>query len=93
MMPFASAAIPPGLPDAEVLAIARRDGRILLTNDRDFSELIFAQRREHGGVISLRLRYSDRALTQRRLTDVLTRYSDQLHQFLAVTRARIRVRR
>ena len=35
---------PPGLPDREVLAIGRRERRVLLTNDRDFGELVV---REH----------------------------------------------
>lgn len=29
----------PGIPDREVLAIAHREGRILLTFDKDFGEL------------------------------------------------------
>jgi hypothetical protein len=30
---------PPGLPDADILAIAQREGRVILTNDRDFGSL------------------------------------------------------
>ena len=32
-----------GAPDADVLARARREGRVLLTLDRDFGELLFRQ--------------------------------------------------
>jgi predicted nuclease of predicted toxin-antitoxin system len=84
---------PPSLPDEEVLAIAHREGRILITNDRDFGELVFVHGRPHAGVIYLRLPYSDLALAQQRLTDVLTDYGDQLDQFITVTRSRIRIRR
>lgn len=45
----------PGLPDSEVLAIARHEQRILITNDRDFGELIFRQILPHSGVIYFRL--------------------------------------
>jgi predicted nuclease of predicted toxin-antitoxin system len=45
---------PSGLPDTEVLAIAAREGRILITDDRDFGELVFVQRHAHTGVIYLR---------------------------------------
>ncbi len=34
---------PSGLSDEEVLAIAREEGRILITDDRDFGELIYIQ--------------------------------------------------
>ena len=33
----------PGAPDADVMARARREGRVLLTLDRDFGELLFRQ--------------------------------------------------
>ena len=46
---------PRALPDEEVLSIALREDRILITNDRDFGELIFRQRLPHSGVILFRL--------------------------------------
>ena len=33
---------PAGLPDSEVLAVAHREERILITDDRDFGELVFS---------------------------------------------------
>lgn len=42
-------------PDDEVLERARREHRILLTNDKDFGELVFLQRRLTTGVLLLRL--------------------------------------
>ncbi len=42
-------------PDEEVLERARRERRILLTNDKDFGELVFLQRRLATGVLLLRL--------------------------------------
>ncbi|HXH21555.1 MAG TPA: DUF5615 family PIN-like protein [Dehalococcoidia bacterium] len=38
---------PNSITDEDVLAIARREGRILITNDRDFGELVFKQGRLH----------------------------------------------
>jgi predicted nuclease of predicted toxin-antitoxin system len=46
---------PHGLADADVLAIARDEQRILLVADRDFGELIFQQGLAHAGVIFFRL--------------------------------------
>lgn len=42
---------PDGLPDEDVLKIAREEQRVLVVADRDFGELIFQQRLEHAGVI------------------------------------------
>ena len=84
---------PPGLPDEEVLAIATREGRILITDDRDFGELVFRHRQPHTGVIYLRLASYSFALTTARLEDVLTNYADRLDRFLVVTPASVRERR
>ena len=46
----------PGLPDEDVLAVALSEGRILLTDDRDFGELVFRLRLPNTGVIYFRLR-------------------------------------
>ena len=48
-----------GLPDIEVLRIARQENCILITNDRDFGELIFRRRLPHAGVIFFRLQSVD----------------------------------
>jgi predicted nuclease of predicted toxin-antitoxin system len=84
---------PPGLPDEEVLAIAKREGRILITDDRDFGELVFRHRQPHTGVIYLRLASYSFALTTARLEDVLTHHADRLDRFLIVTPGGVRERR
>ena len=84
---------PPGLPDQDVLAIAHREGRIVLTNDRDFGELVFRQHAPHAGVIYFRLYTPDFAGKRDRLATVLTEYAGQLDQFITVTEHSIRVRR
>ena len=45
---------PHALPDTDVLAIATRERRILITNDRDFGELIVRRHYPHHGVILFR---------------------------------------
>ena len=44
-----------GIDDDKVLEIANSGGRILITNDRGFSEKVFRERRPHHGVVFLRL--------------------------------------
>jgi len=84
---------PGGLPDPEVLAIAARESRILITDDRDFGELVFVQRQPHTGVIYLRLgEYADLATKTARLAFVLDHYAERLDQFLVVTLRAVRVR-
>jgi predicted nuclease of predicted toxin-antitoxin system len=82
----------PGLPDPDVLAIAHREQRILITDDRDFGELVFRQRQPHAGVIYLRLSTTLLPMRIARLDYVLSHHGDQLDQFLVVTDQRVRVR-
>ena len=46
---------PPGLPNEDVLTIAREEARVLIVADRDFGELIFRQRQASTGVLLVRL--------------------------------------
>ena len=46
---------PQSLADADVLRIAHAEGRTLITNDRDFGDLVFCHGFPHSGVIYFRL--------------------------------------
>ena len=84
---------PQSLPDPEVLSLALQEKRILITDDRDFGELVFRLQQPHAGVIFLRLgTYAPLSLKTERISFVLTHYSDQLYQFLVVTKERVRIR-
>jgi predicted nuclease of predicted toxin-antitoxin system len=82
-----------GLPDTAVLDLARREGRILITNDRDFGELIWRQRLPHSGVIFFRMLAATAEQKIARLRLVLQEYADQLDQFIVVSATRVRIRR
>jgi predicted nuclease of predicted toxin-antitoxin system len=84
---------PKALRDNDVLAIAHREARILITNDRDFGELVIRQSLPHSGVILFRLRNEALAVKQARLAHVLGNYGDQLQHFIVITQTRIRIRR
>lgn len=43
-------------PDTDILTIANKENRILLTTDKDFGELVFKEKLIHNGVILLRLK-------------------------------------
>ena len=83
---------PHSLSDRDVLRIAHAEGRILITNDRDFGELIFRQQLPHAGVIYFRLPL-DSTATQKVhwLSRTLTSHSQDLGRFIVVTRRGIRI--
>jgi len=83
---------PHGIPDEQVLSIAKIEERILLTNDSDFGELIVRHRQAHAGVIYFRLPAATVQLKFERLQNVLVAHRHQLSQFLTVTQSRVRIR-
>jgi predicted nuclease of predicted toxin-antitoxin system len=84
---------PPGLPDDEVLAIAVRENRILITNDRDFGDLIFRQHHPHCGVIYFRFPLdttADQKIAS--LLELLSTHAHDFDKYLTVTPRGVRVR-
>lgn len=80
------------LTDQEVLYVAVREDRLLITNDRDFGELIVRNQSEHRGVIYLRLSTADFTSLLARITAVLATLKASQQDFLTVTDQRIRRR-
>jgi predicted nuclease of predicted toxin-antitoxin system len=84
---------PPGLPDEEVLAIAVRESRVLITNDRDSGELIFRQHQPHCGVIYLRFPLdttADQKIAS--ILALLVTHAGDLDKYVTVTPRGVRVR-
>jgi len=84
---------PRGRPDDVVLALATEEMRILLTNDRDFGELVFRQQLPHSGVLLLRLKDESLENVQSRLEYTLMHHKDELHHFVVITQKSVRIRR
>jgi predicted nuclease of predicted toxin-antitoxin system len=84
---------PPGLADEDVLALARKERRILLVADRDFGELIFRRGLLHAGVIFFRLPGATLQTKVEHLTTALGEHAAELAAgaFLVVTPGQIRV--
>ncbi len=85
---------PSSLADHQVLALAVQEKRILLTNDRDFGELIFRQLHAHCGVILFRLKNTkDIAGKLHWLQIVLKTHHNSLHEYLVITPRGVRIRK
>jgi predicted nuclease of predicted toxin-antitoxin system len=83
----------PGLSDADVLAQANREQRILLTNDKGFGELTFLQRQARHGIIRFRFQSESITLKKDRLAQLLTAHAAALpSHFTVVTDGRVRLR-
>jgi predicted nuclease of predicted toxin-antitoxin system len=84
---------PPGLPDEDVLEIARKERRVLIVADRDFGELIFQRGLAHAAVIFFRLPGATLQTKIDQLNTVLAEHADDLAlgEFLVVTPGQIRV--
>lgn len=83
----------PGASDGDVLAMAKREGRILITEDRDFGELVVRQRLEVQGVVLLELdRLSNVAEAERVVSVVSTNLGKLSGNLLVIEPGRARIR-
>jgi predicted nuclease of predicted toxin-antitoxin system len=81
-----------GMTDDEVLTKAFVENWILITNDKDFGEMIFRERRTHHGVILLRLDGERAANKIKVLEQLLENYAEKLpEQFVTVTETKVRI--
>lgn len=82
----------PNFLDREVLDLAHQEGRIVITLDKDFGELVFIQRRLHTGII----RFLDMPIAEQvmAMQELLSSYRLALESgaMIVVTRGRLRVR-
>jgi predicted nuclease of predicted toxin-antitoxin system len=76
--------IAPELPDEQVIAVARTEGRILITEDRDFGQIFFAADSQSVGVILVRFPTNARTGLPRLVVEFIERHGRQLHNTFAV---------
>jgi predicted nuclease of predicted toxin-antitoxin system len=84
----------PGLVDEDVLQSASREGRVLVTADKDFGELVFRQGRLHSGITLVRLHGLDPSEKGRVAVAAIAEHGSELEQSFAVLeQGRIRIRK
>ncbi len=81
-----------GLDDESIIHKANLENYILITNNKDFGELVFRMKKPHKGVILLRLKDKRSENKIAVLQRVLESYSDKLvNNFIIVTEKTLRI--
>ncbi len=84
----------PRMLDDDILPLAVREDRIVVTNDKDFGDLVFAKGMTHRGVILLRLTNERAPSKIAALARVLDAYESQVPgSFVVATETGIRIAR
>jgi predicted nuclease of predicted toxin-antitoxin system len=91
---LAVAEISPRAEDERVITLAVREARILLTEDKDFGRLVYANRPPTGGVLLLRFPASARTDLAGAVVELVRRRGEQLiGRFVVVQPGRVRISR
>lgn len=80
-----SEVLPVEAPDDRILSFARKEGRVVVTQDLDFSALLALGGHQEPSLVTLRLAVSDPETVTRRLLDVLPGLEDVLRKGSAVS--------
>lgn len=90
---LSAVAVDPKASDERLMAFALQDDRVLVTEDRDFGELVFVRRLPHGPIVRLVELTVDEQVSGMR--ELLEHHEAELTGpvIVTVTRGRIRIRR
>lgn len=84
----------PGVSDDAVPERANREGAPLLTNDRDFGELVFRQGRLHSGVVLIRLSGLSSQVRAEAVARAISRHAaEYAGSFAVISPGTVRLRR
>ncbi len=82
----------PGMKDLDILQKANKENWIIITNDKDFGEIVFKNKIQHKGIIFLRLK-NERAVSK--IDCLKNLFSEQIDKlfgnFTVVTETSIRI--
>lgn len=82
-----------GASDGELIGLARRDNRLLLTDDKDFGELVIRRRWAAPGVVLMRVGSEQPQMRWQRLQAAIARFDESLYgRYVVIEDARLRVR-
>ena len=82
-----------GISDFEVIELSKNPPKIIITEDKDFGEWVFAHHIKDVSIIFLRYKYSDFEIISDILLNLLTtRIKDLQGKFTTITTQKIRIR-
>jgi predicted nuclease of predicted toxin-antitoxin system len=82
----------PGAPDEAVINLALRESRILLTEDKDFGQLVFSSSAKSPGVVLVRFPASARQAMAKTVVEFVQQHPDKVAgRFVVVQPGRIRI--
>lgn len=85
--------INPKAKDSEILHIAVREGRIVITMDKDFGELVYNSGEKHSGVLLLRLEDANGEQKVEIIKKILREYADKIEtKFCVFQDGRLRIK-
>ena len=91
---LAVAEFTPRAADSDVIRLATKEERILLTEDKDFGQLVYASRQKAIGVIFLRFPVSARDIMAKDVVMLVEKQKDKLFgSFIVVQPGKIRISR
>lgn len=83
-----------GINDEKVLQIANEEGRVLLTQDKDFGEMVFRLKKVHLGIILMRLGINTPIEKAHTVNYTLLEYGEKLvNAFTVIQTNAIRIRK
>jgi predicted nuclease of predicted toxin-antitoxin system len=88
---LAVAEVSPRSDDQDVMAFAFRESRILLTEDKDFGQLVYANAQPSGGVIFIRFPANARGILPKTVLNLIKEKGERLAgEFVVLRPGRIR---
>jgi len=84
----------PGISDEEVMRLSENLSAMILTDDKDFGEIVFRKQRSCRGIVLLRLTGVDYSRKADHVIKVIDRYgSEMIGKFVVITAERVRIRK
>ena len=79
--------------DTNVLEIANEKGWILVTEDRDFGELVFRLNQAHHGIVYVKVKGLERKVKVERVVSIILGHYEQLQNaFTVITNEKMKIR-
>ena len=85
--------INPRMSDSEIIGIAAKDNRVIITMDKDFRELVYNSDLIHKGILLLRTENCTGDKKAKILSEILIKYPGELEEnFCVFSKDRLRIR-